>query len=69
MALAGTVLGAVGAFALTRYMSGLLFGVSSVDAGTFVAMAGALVLVTMVACWVPARRASRVDPLIALRYE
>jgi putative ABC transport system permease protein len=69
MALAGTVLGAVGAFALTRYMSGLLFGVSSVDAATFLAMAGALVLVTLLACWVPARRASRVDPLIALRYE
>jgi putative ABC transport system permease protein len=69
MAIAGTVLGAVGAFALTRFMSGLLFGVSSVDAVTFAAMAALLVAVTMAACYVPARRASRVDPLIALRYE
>jgi putative ABC transport system permease protein len=50
-------------------MSTLLFGVSSVDAVTFAAMAGVLVAVTMAACYVPARRASRVDPLIALRYE
>jgi putative ABC transport system permease protein len=69
MAIGGTVLGAIGAFALTRFMSGLLFGVSSVDAVTFAAMAGVLVAVTMAACYVPARRASRVDPLIALRYE
>jgi len=68
-AVAGTVLGAVGAFALTRTMSGLLFGVSSFDAGTFLAMAGALIAVTLVACWIPPRRASKVDPLIALRYE
>jgi ABC-type lipoprotein release transport system permease subunit len=68
-AIAGTALGAIGAFALTRTMSGLLFGVSSFDAGTFAAMAMALVGVTMLACWVPARRASRVDPLVALRYE
>jgi putative ABC transport system permease protein len=69
LALAGTVLGAVGAFALTRFMSGLLFGVSSMDAVTFAAMAAVLVAVTMAACYVPARRASRVDPLVALRYE
>jgi putative ABC transport system permease protein len=68
-AIAGTVLGAFGAFALTRTMSGLLFGVSSFDAGTFAAMAAALIAVTMVACWIPARRASKVDPLVALRYE
>jgi putative ABC transport system permease protein len=69
LAIAGTVLGAVGAFALTRFLSGLLFGVSSVDIGTFAAMAAVLVAVTLAACYVPARRASRVDPLIALRYE
>jgi putative ABC transport system permease protein len=69
LALAGTALGAVGAFALTRFLSGLLFGVSSVDPLTFLAMAATLGLVTLFACYVPARRASKVDPLIALRYE
>jgi ABC-type antimicrobial peptide transport system permease subunit len=69
IAVAGAVLGAAGAFALTRFLSGLLFGVSSMDVGTFLAMAGVLVAVTMLACWAPARRASRVDPLVALRYE
>ena len=69
LAVAGTVAGAVGAFALTRFLSGLLFGVSSADPLTFVGMALALGLVTLVACYIPARRASKVDPLIALRYE
>jgi predicted permease len=69
LALAGTVLGAVGAFALTRFLSGMLFGVSSLDPLTFAAMAGTLIAVTLFACYIPARRASRVDPLIALRYE
>ena len=68
-AAAGTLSGAIGALALTRTMSGLLFGVSSFDTGTFAAMAAALMAVTMVACWIPARRASKVDPLVALRYE
>jgi putative ABC transport system permease protein len=69
LALAGTAAGAVGAFALTRFLSGLLFGVSSMDVVTFLAMAALLIAVTLLACYVPARRASRVDPLIALRYE
>ena len=69
LALAGTVLGAVGAFALTRFLSGMLFGVSSLDPLTFAAMAATLIAVTLFACYIPARRASRVDPLIALRYE
>ena len=69
IALAGTAAGAVGAFALTRFLSGLLFGVSSLDPGTFLAMAGLLAAVTMLACYIPARRASRIDPIIALRYE
>jgi len=69
LALAGTTIGAIGAFALTRFLSGLLFGVSSADAGTFVAMAAMLIAVTLLACYIPARRASRTDPLIALRYE
>ncbi|MEO8370860.1 MAG: ABC transporter permease [Candidatus Solibacter sp.] len=69
LALAGTVLGAVGAFALTRFLSGMLYGVSSLDPITFLAMAAMLIAVTLLACYVPARRASKVDPLIALRYE
>ena len=69
LALAGTIVGAAGAFALTRFLSGLLFGVSSLDPLTFVAMAATLIAVTLLACYIPARRASRVDPLVALRYE
>ena len=69
LAFAGTILGAVGAFSLTRFLSGMLFGVSSLDPVTFAAMAGTLILVTLLACYIPARRASKVDPLVALRYE
>ena len=69
LALAGILIGALGAFALTRTLSGLLFGVSSMDAATFAAMAAMLFAVTLLACYIPARRASKVDPLIALRYE
>jgi putative ABC transport system permease protein len=50
-------------------MDKLLFGVSSMDVGTFAGMAAILIAVTLLACYVPARRASRVDPLIALRNE
>lgn len=69
IALVGTAAGALGAFALTRFLSGLLFGVSSLDPATFFAMAAVLGAVTLLACYVPARRASRIDPTVALRYE
>jgi predicted permease len=69
LAVAGTVIGGVGAFALTRTLSGLLFGVSAVDVATYIAMAATLIVVALVACYIPARRAAKVDPLIALRYE
>ncbi len=69
LAAAGVVAGALGALALTRLISGLLFGVSSFDPLTFCAMALLLGAVTVAACIIPARRATKVDPLIALRYE
>ena len=69
LALAGAVIGAAGALGLTRFLSSLLFGVSSVDLVTFFAMAATLIGVTLLACYFPARRAAKVDPLIALRYE
>lgn len=69
LAIVGEVIGLAGAFALTRLMRGLLFGVTPNDATTFVVVAGVLAVVALLACYVPARRATKVDPLIALRYE
>jgi predicted permease len=69
LAAAGVLAGAIGALALTRFISTLLFGVSSFDPLTFCAMALLLGAVTIAACVIPARRATKVDPLIALRYE
>jgi putative ABC transport system permease protein len=66
---AGVIAGALGALALTRRISGLLFGVSAFDPLTFCAMALLLGAVTVAACIIPARRATKVNPLIALRYE
>jgi len=65
----GVLLGAAGALALTRLIRGLLFGISSFDPLTFIVMAAVLTLVTIAACWAPARRATRVDPMVALRHE
>jgi putative ABC transport system permease protein len=69
IAVAGLALGLAGAFALTRVLSGLLYGVGSRDPVTFVLVPFALLLVALAACWIPARRAMKVDPLIALRAE
>ena len=69
LAAAGVAAGALGAWALTRFIRGLLYGVNSFDPITFCAMALLLGAVTVAACIIPARRATKVDPLIALRYE
>ncbi len=66
---AGVVLGLAGALVLTRVMRDLLFGVSATDPLTFAGVALALTLVALLACFIPARRAARVDPLCALRHE
>jgi putative ABC transport system permease protein len=69
LTIVGVVLGLAAAFALTRLLSGLLFGVGAVDVTTFATISLLLVVVSLLACYLPARRAMRIDPLKALRYE
>jgi ABC-type antimicrobial peptide transport system permease subunit len=69
LTIAGAALGIAGGFAITDLMRGLLFSVSPTDPATFVSVPVLLILVALLACYVPARRAMRVDPLVALRAE
>jgi putative ABC transport system permease protein len=65
----GALAGVAGAVAVTRFIRGLLFGVEAVDPGTYALTVGALIAVAMCACYIPARRATQVDPMVALREE
>jgi len=69
LAAIGVVIGLIGAYALTHLMSKLLFGVSATDPLIFVTIAGLLSLIALIASYIPAHRASKIDPVIALRYE
>jgi putative ABC transport system permease protein len=69
LALIGALLGLGGALALTRLLKTLLFDVSATDPLTFIVIAAVLIIVALLACWIPARRAARMDPLVSLRVE
>jgi ABC-type antimicrobial peptide transport system permease subunit len=69
LALAGIAIGAVGSLLLTRLMTSLLFGVTATDPATFAGVSAILLLVALAACYLPARRAVRVDPMVAPRAE
>jgi len=69
LTMTGLATGIAASLALTRYLKSVLFGVTSTDLLTYAAVALLLCLVSLVACYIPARRATKVDPMVALRYE
>jgi putative ABC transport system permease protein len=69
LALIGVAIGIAGALAVTRFLSTMLFGVKPTDPLTFIAVSLILIAVALAACYIPARRAAKVDPMVALRYE
>jgi ABC-type antimicrobial peptide transport system permease subunit len=69
LTLIGCAVGLAAAVGVTRFLTFLLYGISPLDPITFVAIPVLLAGVALLACWIPARRASRVDPMVALRYE
>jgi putative ABC transport system permease protein len=69
LACAGIVIGLAGAAVVTQFLTSILFGVKATDPATYAAVVGLLVLTALGASYIPARRAMRVDPMVALRYE
>jgi putative ABC transport system permease protein len=68
LVLVGLAAGLLTACGLTRFLTSLLYGVRPIDPATFAAVSGVLLAVALLACWLPARRAARVDPMVALRH-